>query len=197
MSNQPDEVGTLGARRELILYATPTGELAEAIDRYFAEVDASLGSTTAQAYPPHCTLTGFFRRSHAGAEAAIAAMGHRLDAAGPLPDDAVEVVGLTATAQWVGLQLRSPWLLSLTADLAAEDRPEPGDEALRLKDWLHLSLAYGVDDLDAHTALAKELVDPTRPVGWEVAVWERQANGSWIRNPLSAAARTTVRRPPS
>jgi ubiquitin-associated SH3 domain-containing protein len=188
VNEQTDLVGALGARRELILYATPTGELAESIDRYFAEVDASAGTTTAQTYPPHCTLTGFFRRSHAGAEAAIAAMGRGIDAAGPVPDDAVEVVGLTATEEWVGLELRSPWLLSLTAAFAAEDRPEPGDEALRLKDWLHLSLAYGVDELDAHTALANQLVDPTRPAGWEVAVWERRANAHWIRHTASLPA---------
>ena len=47
------------SRRELILYATPTGPLADACDRFFAAVE-SIGPTVAQTYPPHCTLTGFF-----------------------------------------------------------------------------------------------------------------------------------------
>ncbi|MDG2026150.1 MAG: hypothetical protein P8J50_03515 [Acidimicrobiales bacterium] len=49
------------SRAELILYATPTGPLAEELDRLFAQF-AERAPTTAQTYPPHCTLTGFFQR---------------------------------------------------------------------------------------------------------------------------------------
>jgi alpha-D-ribose 1-methylphosphonate 5-triphosphate diphosphatase len=51
-------------RRELILYATPTRPLADQCNTFF-EAAADLGPTSAQLYPPHCTLTGFFRRTHA------------------------------------------------------------------------------------------------------------------------------------
>ena len=46
---------------ELILYATPTGPLADACAAYFGAVEP----TTAQTYPPHVTLTGFFHRRDA------------------------------------------------------------------------------------------------------------------------------------
>ncbi len=184
-----------GRRRELILYATPLGPLAEAIDAYFHRVAAELGPTVAQTYPPHCSLTGFFRRDDRGAGQAIEQIGSRVDGAGPVPAGAVEVVGLTTSDRWVGLELRSPWLIDLTAAVAEEHRPGPGDDALRPKDWLHLSLAYGHPggdqiDLGAHGRLATEMVDPTAAARWEVAVWERHPNGSWHRHGSSGGRRT-------
>lgn len=169
-------------RRELIVYATPTGPLADAVDHFVETVNDRLGPTTAQTYPPHCTLTGFFRRTDAVATSTIAEMGQAIAQAGPVPPGEVEVVALRTTKDWVGLELRSPWLIELTAALAASNRPGPEDDALRLKDWLHLSLAYGVDDLDAHGALATDLIDPALVADWEVAVWERHGDGSWTRH---------------
>jgi ubiquitin-associated SH3 domain-containing protein len=168
--------------RELILYATPAGPLAAAVDRYYETVDAALTSTTAQTYPPHCTLTGFFRRDDDGARSAVEEIGRALTDAGPVPDGAVEVVSLTATDEWVGLELRSPWLRRLTDRIVAAHQTEPGEEALRVKDRLHLSLAYGIDDLGPHADLAAATVDPASPVSWEVALWERRGDGSWLRH---------------
>ena len=161
--------------RELILYATPTGPLAAACDEYFAAA-SELGPTVAQTYPPHCTLTGFFHRSPAEAEATIAALARLLADTGPVPDGAVEVGGLTTSEGWVGLELRSEWLAKLIAAAVAEH------DDLRPKDWLHLSLAYGVDDLAEHAALAERLVDPAAPAGWETAVWERIGGTTWVRH---------------
>ena len=173
--------------RELILYATPTGPLAQAVAAYYEQVDAELGTTVAQTYPPHCTLTGFFRRDDDGATAAIEQIGGQVAEAGPVPSGAVEVVALTTSDRWVGLELRSPWLIEFTESVSARHRPGPDDDALRLKDWLHLSLAYGDPDgdpidLSAHARLATELVDPGAEVGWEVALWERHPDGSWTRH---------------
>jgi ubiquitin-associated SH3 domain-containing protein len=176
-------------RRELILYATPTGPLADTIGRYWRRVEASTGPgpTTAQTYPPHCTLTGFFRRRGARAEAAIADLVAAVDRAGAVPSDAVEVVGLRTTEEWVGLELRSHWLQETTATVAAAHRPGADEDALRLKDWLHLSLAYGVDELADHATLAIEVVDPDAPVGWELALWERRADGTWARHGIGGS----------
>lgn len=172
-----------GRHRELILYATPTGPLARAVDRYETAVLAELTPTAAQTYPPHCTLTGFFHRDDAGTTAAIDEMGRAVEAAGPVPPGSVEVVDLVVTGHWVGLELRSPWLIELTAGIAARHRPGPGDDTLRLKDWLHLSLAYGVvEDLGPHAALARLHVDPADEVAWEVGLWERRPDGSWLRH---------------
>lgn len=183
-----------GTRRELILYATPTGPLAEQCAAYFDAASQTLGPTTAQTYPPHCTLTGFFRRTDAGVARAVAEIAPVIAAAGPVPGDAVTVVGCHATAEWVGLELRSPWLSDLAASVADGHTLAPGDDALRLKDWLHLSLAYGtaIDRpaadrssiallLDRYGALAEVMIDPNAAVGWEVGLWERTDQG-WVRH---------------
>lgn len=180
------------ARRELILYATPSGSLADQCERYFDAVVGRLGSTTAQTYPPHCTLTGFFWRTDRGTHRTIGEILPVINAAGPVPDDAVEIVQLVVNQRWVGLELRSAWLEELAASVAENHTLESGDDALRLKDWLHLSLAYGnttaspssapLLDLAPYGALAKQLVDPHAAVSWEVGLWERSANQQWVRH---------------
>lgn len=168
-------------RRELILYATPTGDLAAACARYFDAV-VNIGATSAQHYPPHCTLSGFFRRQTPDAERAISEIGALLEHAGPVPDGAVEIVELATRPSWIGLELRSSWLTDLTTDIATRVESPPGTDPLRPKEWLHLSLAYGIDGLAAHAALATDLIDPTAAAGWEVALWERVHRDSWIRH---------------
>ncbi len=171
--------GCTPADRELILYATPTGPLADCCDAYFQW--AGDNTTTAQEYPPHCTLTGFFRRAGARADELIDRTKAMIAEAGPVPDGAVDVVSLMTTDDWVGLELRSPWLLGLATEIAVADRPTGEEDALRLKDWLHLSLAYGVDDLTDHGARARRSVDIGLTAGWEVALWERHQDRRWSR----------------
>ena len=45
---------------EFIVYACPVGTLAGQLDLFFARSRAECGENAAHAYPPHCTLTGFF-----------------------------------------------------------------------------------------------------------------------------------------
>lgn len=176
----------MSAERELILYATPVGPLADAVDHYFETVAEELMPTTAQTYPPHCTLTGFFHRDDDGARVAIEEIGRAVADAGPVPAGAVEIVALHGQEEWVGLELRAPWLQALTRRIAADHRPGPGQDALRVKRWLHLSLAYGIDDLAPHARLAETTVDPGLGVVWEVSLWERRRDGSWIRHEVRA-----------
>lgn len=166
-------------RCELIIYATPTGELANACDAYFARA-CELGATTAQTYPPHVTLTGFFRRSSVRREQIREVVGDWIDTSGHPPADAVTVDRLGIHDDWIGLEVSSPWLIDWTAALAERLPALPDEDALRLKDWLHLSLAYGIDELDAYRELALDLVEPTASAEWEVALWERSADG-WSR----------------
>ena len=182
----------MSERLELILYATPTGALAASCDAYFARVREEFGPTTAQTYPPHVTLTGFFRRLPARADGVIAEMRAQIADAGPVPAGMVEVAELIADAEWVGLRISSAWLTDLAAALIARHELAPGDDALRPQDWLHLSLAYGErgsqPSFAVHGSLAKKLVDPTSVAGWEVAVWERRSERAdpsmirWIRH---------------
>ncbi len=164
--------------RELILYATPVGPLASACREFF---DAST-PTTAHTYPPHVTLTGFFRRGQARADEMVELAREVIADAGPPPAGSVEVVDLLARPDWVGLEVSSVWLTDLASRFAGTDVAGAEEDAIRLKTWLHLSLAYGVDDLSAHAAAAHELVDPSLPVEWEVALWERLSAGHWERH---------------
>lgn len=165
--------------RELILYACPTGPLAGDLETYFAEVSERFGATAAQTYPVHCSLTGFFRREGSRADEVVADLNAVLGDFGPPPPGSVTVDRLGVHEHWVGLELSSPWLLDLIATVVAADVPRGDEDALRPKDWLHVSLAYGVDDLSNHAAFARETVDVARPAAWTVGFWERNVNGVW------------------
>ena len=165
--------------RELILYACPTGLLADDLEAYFTEATARFGPTTAQTYPVHCTLTGFFRRQGQRAEAVLRRLGGVIDEIGPPPQGAVSVDRLGVREGWVGLELSSPWLLDLNDVFVGADDVNGDEDPLRPKSWLHVSLAYGVTDLAPYVELAREVVDPSRPVGWKVNLWERNMNGGW------------------
>jgi hypothetical protein len=174
-----------GDRRQLIVYATPTGPLAEQIGRYF-DAAADLGATVAQTYPPHCTLTGFFWRRPAqvprvvGEFATVAA-----STASVAPVGSVEVTRLGADDSWVGLELASTWLTDFTRLFAQTHQLDAGDDALRRKSWLHLSLAYGLEapeSIEPYRRLAHELIDIAAPVEWQVGLFERNPDGSWIQH---------------
>lgn len=177
-------------RRELILYATPTGELAEQCDRLFEEA-TRIGPTEAQTYPPHCTLTGFFHRRRERADEIAAQLQQRLaDLA--VPHRAVEVVALRCGTEWIGLELRSTWLESTTRELFADHALDADDDPIRVKTDLHLSLAYDLvplrrdlsrdpsRDLAPYARCSVELVDPAADAGWELALWERDGS-DWHR----------------
>lgn len=167
---------------EIILYATPTGRLAAVCDAYFAAA-CRLGATTAQTYPPHCTLTGFFHRRRADlpriADEVRAAVGEVV----PVPAPAVDLVALHTGDDWVGLELRSQLFLDIAARFAQTHRRDDDEDAVRLKDWMHLSLAYGpVDDMRHYTRLATGLFDHMPPrCEWEIALWEHRRDRSWHR----------------
>ena len=91
-------------RAELILYATPVGPLADALDCVYAHLSTT-SPTTAQDYPPHCTLTGFFRRHLDEIVRIVAELERTIADVGPQPSDAVSVIGLHRRADWVGLEL--------------------------------------------------------------------------------------------
>lgn len=171
-------------RLELILYATPTGPLAEACDAWFAETAAAFGPTTAQTYPPHCTLTGFFRRPPEALDRVIHEVTTAVADDATLPASAVQVVRLHAGPEWVGLELAAPAFVAATQRFADLHVAGPDDDPIRVKDWMHLSLAYGgVDDLAPWIESALERFDPV-PLAeaWELALWQRRPDGTWTRH---------------
>lgn len=168
---------------ELIVYACPTGLLAEQLDAYFDAALARCGPNTAHAYMAHCTLTGFFHDQPAAVgwytEHLAAAL---RDHQATRPTPAVRVVGTRFSTKFHGLLLDSPWIKQLSADFARRASASPTrSDAIRLKDWLHLSLAYGFapEHHQQLVALADQLVDPSAAVAWELRLYERLSNATW------------------
>lgn len=167
---------------EWIIYACPFGELADQIDRYYAASLAASGANAAHRYMPHCSLTGFFHDDRESAATYIEALDAALRRARPTqPHPVLVITEMMLDPKFHGLLLSSPWLQALIADFArAAHSPTRRDE-LRLKDWLHLSLAYAFPP-DHHTrlaTLAREIVDMAAPVSWELRFYERHADGGW------------------
>lgn len=181
LNSVPSQSGSSGTDNltltPLILYACPIGPLAQQLEVYFERGQARYGPNKAHSYMPHCTLTGFFHDAAIAipgyVRAVDAALGH-LDSP---PRPVARVSAMAFHSDWHGLALESVWLKRLAAQFA-QLAPPPPNEALRLKDWLHVSLAYGFDPAhaDGLRELAQALVDPKAPVGWELRFYQRQSD---------------------
>lgn len=169
--------------RTLIVYACPLGELARQIERYFAISRAICGPNAAHNYMPHCTLTGFFHDDYAAIDRYAAALEAALGRArASQPAAPLEIASMELGAEFHGLLLRGEWLKRVIADFAGTaDAPTRRDD-LRLKSWLHLSLAYEFpsEQAEALAGLAREFVDVAAPVRWDLRLYERNVDWSWI-----------------
>jgi hypothetical protein len=171
---------------ELIVYACPLGPLAEQLAAYFAAAQRACGPNTAHQYMPHCTLTGFFHDTVASA--AFYAQQLDIAIANYLPDrptPPIRIIDLLLTPDFHGLQLESLWIRQVVAEFASRAAVSATrSDTLRLKDWLHLSLAYGFEP--AHheqlAALARQYVDITASVHWELRLYERHTDSSWTQH---------------
>jgi len=168
--------------REYILYACPLGALGEQIDRYFVRSRALYGPNLAHAYMPHCTLTGFFHDEPSSLQGSIAA----LDAAySAIPwssgSPVVQIRDMMLSSEFHGLLLESELLRALAADFAQRAISPTRRDAIRLKDWLHLSLAYGFqqEQHEPLAALAREMINLRAPVRWSLRFYERHPDGLW------------------
>jgi len=164
-----------------ILYACPVGELATQLDTYFAESERCCGRNAAHNYMPHCTLTGFFQDEVAAVEGYVEAVAKALNEQRAIAPPTIAIQHMAFRPDWHGLELRSPWLQHFTTQFSqlahSPTRPEP----LRLKTWLHLSLAYEFDPNHAETLqqLAQKYVNPQAPVLWEIRFYQRHADWKW------------------
>ena len=90
------------------------------------------------------------------------------------------------TAQWQegmkSIEGHARTFIGLIADFARTAHSPTRRDTLRLKDWLHLSLAYAFAPEQHATLadLARALVDPWAPVSWELRFYERHEDRSWI-----------------
>jgi ubiquitin-associated SH3 domain-containing protein len=165
-----------------IVYACPLGELAEQVERYFQLSQANCGPNAAHSYMPHCSLTGFFHDDLAAAPEYARMLDQLLRQRRPeQPTQVLTITEMVLREDFHGLLLEGVWLKALIADFASIATAPTRREAIRLKDWLHLSLAYAFP-ADKHMALAelaRELVDTAAAVSWELRLYERRADSAW------------------
>lgn len=167
---------------EFIIYACPVGELAAQLEAYFAQSEALCGRNAAHNYMPHCTLTGFFRDEECAVQGYVGAIAQALStqlATDPHPKIAIQ--GMAFRPNWYGLELESNWLLLFTAHVAQYAVSPTRQEPLRLKSWLHLSLAYEFfpDQSATLQKLAQDSINLHSPVGWEIRFYQRHFNNDW------------------
>lgn len=166
-----------------IVYACPTGEMAEQLSVYFEKSRIACGPNAAHQYMPHCTLTGFFE----DVPGAVPQYTQKLERSlkrfrRSQPDPVIKVKDLVFRADWHGLELSSEWLKKLTVDFVCTATSPTRSSRLRPKDWLHLSLAYDFppNEVDTLETLAVDLIDPQTPVGWDLRFYQQNPDKSWL-----------------
>jgi hypothetical protein len=169
---------------ELIIYATPKRILAAQLDRYFVLSAERYGRNTAHRYMPHVTLTGFFHDDEATINWYCTKLAAAHQAAQQVrPDPTMQITDCVFREDFHGLLVVAPWVRNLVADFASRAADSPSrQDAIRLKDGLHLSLAYGFPE-HQHEGLAtlgRECVDPTAAVSWQLCLYQRHAGDQWV-----------------
>jgi ubiquitin-associated SH3 domain-containing protein len=166
---------------ELIVYACPSGELAQQLEDYFEQSQRLVGKNTAHSYMPHCTLTGFFHDIETAIPLYLQALDQTFIQAQPYPHPVVTITQMTFRSDWHGLELQSDWLQQRMTDFAKLAQSPTRSEDLRLKIWLHLSLAYEFqsEQADELAQLARQLINPKASVEWEVRFYQRYPDRTW------------------
>lgn len=167
---------------QLIIYACPVGELATQLDRYFAASRNACGRNAAHRYMPHCSLTGFFRDQPSAVEVYVEAIAQSLTAQFAVaPHPLITISGMAFRPEWHGLELQSDWLHQLMSHIAQRASSPTRPEPLRLKSWLHLSLAYAFLPEHDQTLmqLAQAQINPAASVDWELRLYQRHGDQAW------------------
>ena len=169
--------------RELIVYACPTGPLAQQLSTYQIRAKQEIGANAAHRYMPHCSLTGFFHDQTHAIPLYVKALEESYQRSrSTQPQPLFQIPQILFRPDFHGLILKSNWIQHLIYSFAdGVDSPTRSDD-LRLKEGLHLSLAY--DFLAAQheslVQLAAEIIDIHAPVGWDLCLYERHEDGTWI-----------------
>jgi ubiquitin-associated SH3 domain-containing protein len=131
---------------------------------------------------PHCTLTGFFHDEETAVPIYIHALAEAWGQQSETrPSPVVTITGLMLTEQFHGLTLAAPWLQRVTAVFAQTAHSPSRTNAIRPKDWLHLSLAYGFPPAQhaGLAALAQECIAINTAVAWELRFYQRHPDHTW------------------
>ena len=165
-----------------IVYLCPVGELNTQIETYFACSRELCGENTAHKYMPHCTLTGFFEDRVDSIPAYLQALSQAYkNAKDNGLDLSVEVNKLTFNDRWHGIEIEALPIKTAIANFTRLENSLTRSEDLRLKDWLHLSLAYGFtpQHQEKLQTLALETIDLHSRVNWELRFYQQYPDWSW------------------
>ena len=179
---------------KFIVYACPSGPLAEQLAVYFEKSRLLCGPNAAHQYMPHCTLTGFFEDVTSAVPTYMQKLERSLKRCQrSQPQPVLRVEDLAFRPDWHGLELSSDWLKKLILNFVCTATSPTRKTPLRPKDWLHLSLAYDFapEQAAALKTLARDCVDPQAPVSWELRFYQRHPDNAWQchqRLPLGDAA---------
>ena len=164
-----------------IVYACPTGELNKQIEEYFKEAIKLCGKNKAHQYMPHCTLTGFFTDELNSVPFYLEALDKAYTEAKNNTSLDIEIISITFNDSWHGLELQGDNIKQLIANFAELENSPTRQEPIRLKDWLHLSLAYGFNSQNTKQLkhLATELIDIQANVNWELRFYQKNPDWTW------------------
>lgn len=168
---------------KFILYACPTGPLYDQIDHYFRQAKRTIGPNPAHDYMPHCSLTGFFTDAPNTAKEYVAALDTLVTEMTPTkPIPTMTITNVHFDERFHGFELESSWLRALAVAFAERAQSPTRQETIRTKEWLHVSFAYQFAPADHGLLvhLARELIDPSTSVDWEVVFYERTVEETWV-----------------
>ncbi|MDJ0707581.1 MAG: hypothetical protein QNJ46_30260 [Leptolyngbyaceae cyanobacterium MO_188.B28] len=167
---------------KFIVYACPLGELADQINTYFEKSLFFCNANAAHNYMPHCTLTGFFEEETCSIPLYTQTLKRSLNRLlQTCPDPVIDITDMVFRADWHGLELQSPWLKKVMIDFVATALSPTRHEPIRLKQQLHLSLAYEFQTKHRETLiqLAQKEINPQAAVKWELRFYQRHPDNSW------------------
>lgn len=166
---------------EFIVYACPVGELNQQLENYFQKSLNLCGENKAHKYMPHCTLTGFFTNDISSINYYIEALDKAYLVAKDNLDLNIVIKQLTFNDNWHGLELKAEGLKQLIVNFNQIEKSTIRTKKLRLKDYLHLSLAYDFnpEDRDKLQSLATETIDLQADVNWELRFYQKNLDWTW------------------
>ena len=166
---------------QYIVYVCPVGELNQQLELYFAQSRELFGANKAHQYMPHCTLTGFFWDLSSSVDFYLDALERAYQEAKPSLTLNVAIERSIFSETWHGLELQADDLKQAIANFADYEQSSTRQEPLRLKDWLHLSLAYGFDARHGSELrqLAQKTIDLQADVGWELRFYQKYPDWTW------------------
>ena len=155
---------------QFIVYACPVGKLNQQIEKYLHQSRELYKANSAHKYMPHCTLTGFLNAESNSIPVYIEALDKAYIEAKNNLDSDIQIKQLAFTESWHGLELKAENIKTLIANFSQNKTINSYQEKLRLKDWLHLSLAYNFNsEYESELKqLALQIIDLKSDVNWEL-----------------------------